>query len=73
MRVFNWGRPNFYDLNPMEIEKFDFRGVENTIFVFTDFKKDDIIYFLENKFGDMEVREVKDNFGLRYFILYRAN
>lgn len=73
MRVFNWGRPNFYDLNPMEIEKFDFRGVENTIFVFTDFKKDDIIYYLENKFGDMEVREVKDNFGLRYFILYRAN
>jgi len=43
------------------------------VFVFTDFKKDDIIYYLENKFGKMELREIKDEYGLRYFVLYRGN
>jgi hypothetical protein len=73
IRVFNWKRAGFYDLNPTEIEKFEFKEQENMVFVFTDFKKDDIIYYLENKFGEMELREIKDEYGLRYFVLYRGN
>lgn len=69
VRIFNWGKPNVYDLNPIEIDKFNFKESDEMIFVFTDFKKDDIIYYLENRFGDMETREVTDKLGLRYFIL----
>jgi len=73
VRIFNWNRSGFYDLNPIEISNFDFKNQENMVFVFTDFKKDDIIYYLENKFGKMELREIKDEYGLRYFVLYRGN
>lgn len=70
VRMFNWERKNFYDLNPIEIEKFDFEKIDGEIvFVFSDFEKDKIVKYLTNKFGEMELQEVKDEYGLRYFVL----
>lgn len=69
VRMFNWDREGFYDLNPIEIDKFEFKEQEDIVFVFTDFKKDEITKYLTDKFGELKFREVKDEYGLKYFIL----
>lgn len=69
VRIFNWNRSGYYDLNPIEINKFEFKNQKNMVFVFTDFKKDEIVRYLTDRFGEMEIREVKDEYGLMYFVM----
>jgi 4-amino-4-deoxy-L-arabinose transferase-like glycosyltransferase len=69
VRIFNWNRPNFHDLNPVELDGFDFEGGEDQVFVFTDYKKDEIIEKLSARFGKMNLKKITDKNGLEYYVL----
>ncbi|MCK9379296.1 MAG: glycosyltransferase family 39 protein [Candidatus Moranbacteria bacterium] len=69
VRIFNWNRLNFHDLNPVELDGFDFGNDGNRVFVFTDYKKDEIIEKLSERFGKMEMKKITDKNGLEYYVL----
>ncbi|TSD02267.1 MAG: Glycosyl transferase family 39 [Parcubacteria group bacterium Athens0714_25] len=69
MRIFNWNRLNFHDLNPAELDGFDFGGDGNKVFVFTDYRKDEIIEKLSARFGKMNLKKITDKNSLEYYVL----
>lgn len=73
VRMFNWHRPNFYDLSPSELDKIKPINREQMVVIFSDYKKDEIIKELSARFGEMNLQIIEDKQGLKYYILEKNN
>jgi len=68
-RLFNWGNPNFHDMHPLEIDKINPKNTSNFVVVFSDYYKDETLKNLTQRFPNLRFQEIKDRFGLKYYIL----
>lgn len=69
VRMFNWGRPNYKDFNPFEMDKIVLSDPHNTTFFFSDFHKEEILAKLMTQYPDMRFHEVVNDIGQKYYVL----
>ncbi len=67
IQVFNWRMPNLNFVYSGQVEYLEPK-TNNFIIIFTD-KNDEAINYLENKFPALHFSEIKDSFGLSFYIL----
>lgn len=68
VQLFNWNKPNVHYLYPAEIDSISPRDPNNFEIILTD-RNDELISNLEEKFPRLQMEEVKDRFGMSYYIL----
>lgn len=69
VKMFNWDRPNFYELSPFELDRIKPNNPKKMVIVFSDYQKEEIIERATERFGTMDFRVVEDSHGLKYYIL----
>ncbi len=71
VRIFNWNNPNFHDLHPMDIDTLKAKDINNTVIIFTDFQKDQIIRSIDSRFCGMKLKQFTDSYDLVFYTLSR--
>lgn len=67
IQLFNWESPNINYYYPSEIDKINPKD-DNFEIILTEYN-DEVVNYLQNKFPNIKNSEVKDRFGLTYYIL----
>lgn len=69
VRMFNWDRKNYTDVNPFEMDKIAPKDPNNTMFFFSNFYKDEIMQKLLARYPELQYSEVVNDVGQKYYIL----
>lgn len=67
IQLFNWERPNVNYYYPSEVDQIN-PPSKNFEIILTDYN-DDVVNYIQNKFPDIKNSEIKDRFGLTYYVL----
>ena len=69
VRMFNWGRDKYMDINPFELQKIMPKDPQETVFFFSNFHKEEIMMYLMSAYPDLQYSEVVNDAGQKYYIL----
>lgn len=69
VRFFNWNNQNFKDLNPEELSQIIPKDSNNLVVVFTDMEKENIIANIGERFPNLKLETIRDQFGMTFYVL----
>lgn len=67
IQLFNWERPNVHYYYPSEIDQINSTN-DNLEIILTDYNEE-AINNLKNRFPSLDFKEIKDRFGLSYYVM----
>ncbi len=69
VRLFNSSNPNFHDLHPNTIASIQPKNIQQTVIIFSNFQKNQIINYCQKRFPTLKLTQKKDKLGLTFWIL----
>lgn len=69
VRMFNWNRENYMDINPFELDRITLHDPANAMFFFSNFYKNEIMTYLLERYPGLQYSEVVNDIGQKYYIL----
>lgn len=67
IQLFNWEKPNINYYYPSEIDQINPKS-KNFEIILTDYN-DDVVNYIQNRFPNIKLSEIKDRFGLTYYVI----
>ncbi len=69
VRMFNWGRTNYLDVNQYELDRIQPENPQKAIYLFSDFHKDEIQKALIARFPHLQLRAITNDVGQKFYIM----